>query len=1595
GIAAAQQQYQSVPSYAEIVAALAQIYVNKTYIENSQIEDKWAYRTAYEYCQQGIKAFPKSYGADICRNLQAQILRKELSMNAERVVPADQPILAKINYRNLNKLFTKVVRLTAKDKEKYEGLNYEDRLPFLNKLEVLQTATYDLPDDGDYRNHSAEIKIDPLPFGKYFFLSSDTQQFTDQKHAVSIVEFDVSNLIYMTRQLKNARSQLIVVDRVSGAPLAGVEAAFLQRDYNSRKRIYQYKVVKTGTTDQQGMIQTALPERGYYQLRLTKGEDLLQLDNNLNAYYNDREVKEQGVVNFFLDRGIYRPGQTIYFKGVAYRKDSKQMPSIIKSETIKVELRDANYQVVGSKELKTNEYGTFNGSFIAPTSGLLGRMNLIATSARWNDMGNSGFRVEEYKRPKFEVTFQPVEGSFRLSDEVVVKGDAKAFAGSNVDGAKVSYRVVRETIYPYWSYWLWRRYPPQGKSVEIVNGETTTDAQGGFEIKFTAQPDASTDPKNKPQFNYRIYADVVDITGETQSAEQSVAVGYIALSVNVPLKEQLNADSLKSIRINTENLNGVFEAAEGKVVIEELKAPDRVLQNRLWTKPDKTLMSRGEFESAFPHIAYENEDEISGWPVLREVQSTVFNTAEAKTVAFQQAAYTPGQYMLTLTTKDKFGEAIELKKYFKVYDLDATRPPANAADWFVTERTLYEPGETAKAYQASAFENIHLLVGVEKDNDLVRQNWSTLNALTTLQFPVQEGDRGGFFVHRSFVKNSRLYTSTQRVEVPWSNKELTVEYQTFRNKLYPGQDEEWRLKISGPKKEKVAAEMVATMYDASLDQFVQHSWNFGPFPGNYYAQRTLNGNGLGQANSYNRSDDWQPQGVSISRRYRRLINMQPQYLYRERALAKSSMRTDATMSAPAEPAPNVASDQSIETTELEEISVAGDVSPPPPPPPGEQNDDDSEDLSNVKVRTNLDETVFFLPDLRTDAEGNVLIKFKMNEALTRWKFLGFAHTPELQYALTEKEIVTQKDLMVLPNPPRFFREGDEIEFTAKVSNLTKVDMNGTAQLQLFDAVSMQPVDVLLENENNQQSFTAKAGQSARLAWRLTIPKGEVMALTHRVVAKAGNFSDGEESSLPILTNRMLVTETQPLSVRGGEQKAFTFQSLKNAGQSSTLDHHKYTLEFTSNPAWYAVQALPYMMEYPYECTEQIFNRLYANSLAAGVANSHPKIKRVFDQWKTMDTDALESNLSKNQELKTALLEETPWVLAAQSEAEQKKNIGLLFDLNTMSAQADKAIGQLVERQLGNGGFAWFPGGRDSWYITQYLVEGMGHLDKLGVMSSNNDERLVQLSNNAVRYIDERLVEHYEDLKKRVKRNKGKMQDDHLSSMAIHYLYARSFFPNVSQASAKLQEASNYYLAQAKKYWLGKGIYQEGMIALALSRNGETTSVNDILKSLKERAQQHEELGMYWNYNRGYYWYQAPIETQALMIELFEEVAKDAKAVDDLKIWLLKNKQTTHWKTTKATSAAVYALLMNGDNWLMSDADINIDIAGQRLDQSRLQKEAGTGYFKTSWSDKEIEPDMAEVTVENPNNSVAWGAAYWQYFEDLEKIKTFEETPLTL
>jgi len=1601
--------YDAVVGVDEVHHLIAKYYFDQSSKYDFKSIETYNYKDfkkkAHAICTETIKKYPNTVGGALCEQLKYTIESLTLSFKIENNLLPNERSAISLSYKNIKKVYVRVASIGVEKvetlTEKKYGKEFYDEL--LKTAKSVWDSTYEIPFDENYNTQTTELLIDGLKSGHYVVFVSNNASFK-YNQALSLYDFVLStNLSYIQRKLAHGAMNLAILERKSGFPVEGANVEVFYRKYNYV--ISKYKNIKLGDfkTDANGMI-TVEPKHNddyserYLMFKATKDGQWVSSPSTYYLYPQDTGKSYSDAVYFFTDRAIYRPGQTVHFKGV-YLKNNGLVPETYKKASVYVQLTDANYQKVSDATFTTNDYGTFSGSFEIPLGRLNGQYSL--TTAH----GTKYIRVEEYKRPKFSTEFLPFEGNYRLNDEVSVKGVAKAYAGPSLTDAVVNYRVVRTPLWRGWWY-----YRVDNTQMEITNGKTTTNEKGEYEIKFKAIPDLSMSQNDNLVFNYTIYADVTDINGETQSTSKSMVVGRKSLVFDVNINDDINRDRFEKLVIQSQNLNGEKLNAKGSLKVYALEENKDLLRERFWEEPDAFSITKEEWNKLYPGNLYKNEHDILSKKRAEVVFEVNFDTEKSKDVLWKDLKnWKLGNYVLVIESKDAFNQDVKYEKYFSVYSASGNQLPELKYAWFKPVVITAEPGEKAVFQIGSSAQNVKVLYEVEHQSKIVLRKWIDLNKECKLvEIPILESYRGNVSVHFSFVKENRKYLNTSTVFVPWSNKELDISFGTFRDKLYPGQDEEWIIKIKGPRGEKVAAEMLATLYDASLDAFVKQSWDFNIY-NSYYASLGWNTQDFDISTATLISEGLDKY-IPVPYIYYDAFNWfgfyyGSYYYYAASGTAEYADDFDGTIVTKSVGGVGRAKKSDKRKDEEEESKeITGNDGPPPPAPAlaeistiaVDPQAEEKVPAKEEKIRTNFNETAFFYPQLETNAEGEVLVKFKIPESLTKWKMMGFAQTKDLSYSFIENTLITQKELMLLPNPPRFFRENDVIVFPAKISNVSKKALKGKVKLELIDAITLKNVEgILAKNESSEKDFQVDADGNVSVFWELNIPDNAKI-ITYRITARAGEFFDGEEKAIPVMTNRMLVTESMPLPIRGMQTKTFNFKKLMESSNSSTLKHDKLTLEFTSNPAWYAVQALPYIMEYPYECSEQTFSRFYANSIASHIANSTPKIKAVFDSWsKIPGSEALLSNLEKNQELKSVLLEETPWVLNAQSDQQRKRNVGVLFDLNRMSYELEKAMNKLIDAQTYNGGWPWFKGMPESWYITEHIICGMGHLNHLGITSIREDERVRKMVEKGVSYMDVQIRREFDDLKKWY--NEKEMKEDHLSYMAMHYLYARSFFIDIA-IPKRTQEAFDYFKGQAIKYWLNKGLYSKGQIALALQRFDEKKTAADIVKSLLEFSQVSEEMGRYWKDNvSGYYWYQAPIETHALMVEVFDEVANDEKAVDDLKVWLLKQKQTQDWKTTKATVEAVYALLLRGGKWLESDRLVEIKLGDMVVDPTKMpdvKVEAGTGYFKTSWSGSDIKSDMGKVTVSKKDSGIAWGALYWQYFEQLDKI-TPHETPLKL
>ena len=1566
---------------------------------------------AKEICDRVLREPDSSAGKANCRVLLDDIVRPTLNLEVEEFNVPNKPFRCLVSWKNVKRIYVRIAKadsLVRKDRA------VTDVWPGWLHAPVVRSFVQDLPDSGDYLTHAAEIAVGSLPAGAYVLLSSTDPDWDVKKAVITGQELYVTSFAYIREN-----RDYFVVDRETGLPITDARVQLWAKVSDRDGR--SWNPVQRGTyhTDRQGHFQ--LRKRQDYEQQFLEfqraGEDIylsgLYSPNIVfgsNVPRTDNKVTYENTnthVYFFLDRSIYRPGQTMYFKGISITRDydTRQLKPVAGRKGTVV-LYNANGEKIDSVALTTDDFGAYHGSFHLPEHSLNGRFQIddyIGETFR------QSFSVEEYKRPRFQVGFDRLKGSYRVGDSIRVTGSAKAYAGNTLDGAAVKYRITREARYPvyrgyggysghggYGSYPVGRVFPPS--SQEIAHGELKTDANGVFRLAFNALPDRAVPVSADPRFEYRIEADVTDINGETRSGSTTIVAGYTVLNLSIGLEENVSiiADSLRSIRVEVNNLSGEPVASVVHLAAYPLQAPNRLIRERLWvTVPDRWVLAEKAFLDSFPHDQYREELNKQGW--LRGAAAWEgLDSTGGQQVPVRLGA---GWWEIEATTTDVYGHTVKDIRYIELYDR-AGRPAGPEYLWSnapVTE-IASSPGGVVRLETSSSVGDLWMIRQIERpDNDSLEfQPIGAAGGRTVDERPITEADRGGFGVADAFVRDNRVFVHRTLVTVPWDNKELSIQYSSYRDKTEPGSGEKWAVRIGGWRGTRVAAQVLAAMYDASLDQFQSQGW---AVPELYPSKQGVTGwNGIddfGVSWAQAQVNDVPP-AQEVFGRYDGLLSIgvsgRMDALNFDVAPYRGNRFMDFGHMKLAAPAARVTAEGKAfyQDADLHAKSVAFDgVQAPGAQVPGE--------APPVAVRTNFQETAFFFPDLRTDSAGDVSFSFTMPESLTAWKWMTLAHTRELAFGYSEKTIVTKKQLMVQPNMPRFLREGDKINLSVKVVNLTDSEMTGQMGLALTDPTTGETADGWFVNRQPNQYFTVPAKGSFVVEFPLDIPYQYNRPLSYRVTAQAGAYSDGEEAVLPVVSNRMLVTETLPLNMPGDGVRSFTFGRLLRSGSSETLSHHSLTVEFTANPAWYAVEALPYLIQYPYECAEQTFDRLYANALARQIVSGSPRIAQVFERWRAADTAALLSNLEKDQELKSVLLEETPWVLEGKTETQQKKNVALLFDLSRVSAELGSTVEKLAELQNPDGAFPWFKGGPDDRYVTQYILTGLGRMQQMRVLSTISQGKVITMERAALAYADRKITGDYlEDLKV-----KGGVHD--IGSIPAQYLYMRSMFNDFGIPGSAFP-AVNFYRKLAQENWVKASKYLQGMVALALSKTGDGQTARNIVASLRETAIRDEELGMYWKgMEGGYYWYQAPVETESLLIEVFREIAHDTAADRQMKTWLLRQKQTHHWATTKATAEAVYALLTGKENWLDQEREVRVQLGEKTVDLS--SGEAGTGYAKKIFDAPFVNPGMGNIKVSMTSarpgvsaagsgtgsaaarsvGSPAWGAVYWQYFDQLDRI----------
>ena len=1484
--------YPAVKTVPEAYLALAQFLQ----YQNNQVE-------RLRIVREGIAGYPRYEGINQLKNIEKEILNASLSLEIATAYPGEQQSV-KVNYKNLTGITLQLYKVNL---PVTSAVLQNRTTHFESKYARLQREEhFSLKPTTDYLNIDTTLTIQAPQAGIYFL-----KAVPDGKKGVSDgTLMNVTALKTIYRPLPDGTLELVVVDAVSGQPVSEAEVTIYTEKGGG------YSPQQTYQADKQGTLKLDfLNSNKYWYNAHTAADNAMPILNLWKNDYYYKESKKKEVLQLFTDRSIYRPGQTVYVSGLAYEME-KDSTRVLADKKYTVSLYDANNNETGKVEVWTNGFGSFSGQFVLPSPCLTGYFSLRAADT------SVSFKVEEYKRPTFDVTFEPVKVEYQVGDSIEVVGMAKTFAGAPVQNARVHYNISRSYA------WFWRF---MGRGSARWEGEAMTDADGKFSVPVHFEIDSDRRESPLWYYTYNIQADVTDGAGETQQANLSLPLGSTSMVLNMDnLPDNLVKEKKLEIKLTAMNLSG---------------------------EPVDTPVT---------YQVVEMEEQKDGQE--KEGRKVLTGTVEANKSFVPEAIYAlpSGNYRLKLSAKDTQGRECTASKNFLLFSLNDKRPPFVITDWFYQDGLEFDAASPATIYIGSSEKNVYLLYDVFAGNKRLESKRIQLSdSVISFRFPYKKEYGDGILVSMAFVKDGRLYSHNARIMKPAPEKKLQLKWTTFRDKLRPGQQEEWKLTVLYPDGSPAEAEMLATMYDASLDKiYSAHKLDFGvDF---HYVVPLTYWNTSYMRNAYLYVDFPLKRLRAVPLEYSELIipstgRMEAMVVgyggspratlagalkIRGRSAANAVMNQEAVTDM-------VLQEEMVETSAQEKAEMG--------------SSEELAETGDIQIRENFAETAFFYPQLRTNEKGEVSISFVLPESLTRWKFMGLAHTRNVDYGKIEATATASKEFMLQPNMPRFVRVGDKANIAASLMNLSDKGVKGTVRMELFNPETEKVF------YSQKQKFDVKGGETGHVNFAFEVSdKYAVMAC--RMVADGDTFSDGEQRYIPVLTDKQWVTETVPLNVNGEGMHTFSLENLFNK-HSKTASEQRLTVEFTAHPAWYAVQALPVVANPQNEDALSWATAYYAHSLAACIVKENPRIKQVFDSWKAQGgtKETFMSNLQKNQELKNILLAETPWLTEATNEAEQKQRIATLFDLNTMNSQLAVSVEKLGELQNADGAWSWYKGMQGSRYVTTQVMEMLVRLNAL--THQDADSRMQPMIQKGFEYLGKQAAEEYKSMKEAEKKGAVGIRP---SEQVLRYLYICAL-----DGKAPVDEKVNRYFIDKLS---GEGkeltIYGKALGAIILQQAGKVAEARLFMQSLMEYSVVTDEMGRYFDTPKARYsWFSYKIPTEVAAMEAIQRITKDTKAIDEMKRWLLKQKQTQTWETPIATADAVYALMATGASDLLANTGgVEITLGKEVI---RTPADNAIGYIKKTVSGDVM--NIKKVSVDKEGTGMGWGAVYAQYLESMDQI----------
>ncbi|WP_029297190.1 alpha-2-macroglobulin family protein [Chryseobacterium hispalense] len=1539
-------------------------------VMNQLIADKKE-KEALEIAAQAKKQYPKSPFIANIKNIENQILNPFLNIKYEQQTQSNKPIHFVAEYKNVSSFSITIYQV----KDDLTSFLKYAKNPYANKLNsvkknLVKKEVYQLDDPKDFRNHKTSLEIKALPSGIYLAEYTVDGVSSEDVDAEKDFYFLVSDnrIIYQTKTDRDQLSnELKLVNSENGKPVTNENITFYE--FVSNKNVNTIE----GKTDNKGSFtfpQTTNTE--YYRTFLigqpkTNNFQIMDVYGNRGSNIDQNKETKRSKAQIFTDRGIYRPGQTVYFKVINTTRD-KEIESVVSGLQQKITLTDANGQEVSSQTFTTNEFGSYHGSFILPK----GKLNGVFYLKTDKNEGYKDFSVEEYKRPKFEVTFDPVKDEYKYGQTIDLKGKATMFSGVALSNTTVKYEIKKRNI--RWRYFSW--YPQNDDNENSVLGEAKTNEKGEFTIKLDLKKDENVEGIQID--NYEINASVTDINGETQTADTQLKVASVSHYIKAEEINNIFSDENVKLKVETKNYNEQNLKKSYQVTLSKLQAPDRIFRNNFKSEvQDLPKYSKAEFISKFPHDLYDKNDEIKNW----KTASVILDGTKRNEESLDLGKLEAGDYHLELYNIEG-KDTIKTIQYFSVWDKKSLKPDQKTFLTVLQPKKEFARGEKAAftVYSSvpDALLNIFVQDGSGKTVSEVRPFRNGILEYTA-DIPKDKNVQT-LNVQFQVVAFNDIQTESVNLAIKDAEQPLRIETVTFRDKIQPNSKEKWSVKVLGNEKEKINAEVLANMYDMSLDKFVIHRFNwyslYNPVSiiTSYDIRQYLN-----QKYYQKRLEYFPEEQVEV-----------PAFNWFDRNFMRSLQGNVSGLAirGVVNPAPMT---DSISDKNIEEVVVMGYSKAKVARTASEVVyygtngdgvlDKDDKPLENIPVRQNLNETTFFYPDLKTDSEGNVSFEFTSPEALTKWKLMFLAHTKNARAATLEKEVVTQKEFSVTPNYPRFLREGDELNLQSKLSNLTDKKLSGSASLQIIDAFTNEDISSQFGLDSNVQNFDLNENGNSALTWKIKVPKN-VSSIILKVVAKAGQFSDGEQKAVAVLPNRMLVTDAVPVFVKEGETKTFELENLKNTS-STTISNVSNTLELTTNPIWEIMFALPSLKNDPNNSADVIFNKWFADVLASEIFRANPKMKAVFEEYQ--NKGLLNSNLEKNQELKQLLLEETPWILESNNEKEQMQKLALLFDVNTMKNSINQDWDDLRKLQNPDGGFSWYSGYPSSYSTSLYILKSLGKInlwlkDNVKAYQSSEQNELVK---KLVQYVDNEVAKY--ETSASLKSGKENI----LNNWTLDYLDTRNYWEQQYPLKGKGETIKSLVKQKAKTAKITDFTFFGLHRAALLMNDFGLKDVSDkLMNYLKETSVDSKTQGIYWKQNLDDWgWFSSKVVNHAGALEAFNKLkSNDQKFIEDMKIWLITQKEVNSWGSSRGTAEVIFTILNSGKSWTSAESDKAKIIWGGKELKPETQ---ATGYVKSTIKTDVLNKSLAEVTVTKPGPGIVQGGLFWQYYEDLDKIKSSE------